>query len=491
MSDFGLTPNGFVVKRLDDIKTDLETDIKATFGEVRVDPDSVMGQLIGTFVKPLADVWELMEAVYHSQYPASAEGIALDNVVQFNGLTRLASTPSHADVVMYSDTLPTTVPEGTLIAVVDTGEEFSLESDTTIALDNVIHARIAITGVHIEDYTVQINAQNYTYSCPSGALPEAAIAAALAVAINADPTNGITASDGSTAPDQGVLDIKVTDLLSAAAVSIIAGHLDYEVIGSNGHFSSSSVGAVIAVSGTLTEIRQPVSGLTAVNNLLDAVLGRAPETDIELRERRRDSLQVVGAATVDAIRSRILQQVEGVTSVSVFENNTDDFDPPGDPLGRPPHSVHCVVVGGDDAAVAEKIWQVKAAGIATYGDTLVEVEDSMGMKHNIRFDRPTVKYFWARMDITKYGEEDFPLDGAIQIQNAIAAYGQTLQVGNDIIYQRLFAPIYSVPGVADAALEIAITDDLTPPSTWYQVNQSISATGIADFDTDRITVNVL
>jgi uncharacterized phage protein gp47/JayE len=134
------------------------------------------------------------------------------------------------------------------------------------------------------------------------------------------------------------------------------GTVDVECIAQNS-------GAVQANAGTLNIIVTPVTGWDSVVNSSDAEQGEPIEIDAALRLRRRQSLQVVGAAAVDAIRSRLINDVDGVVDAFVFENesNLPDAD------GRPPKSIHCVVAGGTAIDIANKIWQVKAGGIETAG----------------------------------------------------------------------------------------------------------------------------
>ena len=78
----GLTSTGFTKKTLQEIREDLQAALRAAFGDdINLDADSVFGRLVDNFAKPLADVWEALEAVYHSQYPSTAEGVALDNAL--------------------------------------------------------------------------------------------------------------------------------------------------------------------------------------------------------------------------------------------------------------------------------------------------------------------------------------------------------------------------------------------------------------------------
>src|SRR5690242_4915671 len=89
---FGLTPLGFNAMRLADVKQALENAFIARFGDINLDPQSVFGQEIGVLSKSFADMWENLEEVYFSQYPNSASGVSLDNVVQLNGITRIPAS---------------------------------------------------------------------------------------------------------------------------------------------------------------------------------------------------------------------------------------------------------------------------------------------------------------------------------------------------------------------------------------------------------------
>ena len=91
----GLTPNGFEKKTLAEIKSELEDAFRAVFGIfINLLPGSVLATIIGIFAERESLIWDLAEDVYNSQYPDSADGVNLDNVVAINGITRLAATKS-------------------------------------------------------------------------------------------------------------------------------------------------------------------------------------------------------------------------------------------------------------------------------------------------------------------------------------------------------------------------------------------------------------
>lgn len=162
---FGLTPQGFKAKRLPDIQSDYRNQLLAEFGEINLDPQSIFGQLIGVLSKPMADLWENMEDVYFSQYPNSAEGISLDNVVQLNAITRLAAQQTKVTAVC-SGLEGTLINQGALARIPDTGAVFFCQQDSFITRANSASATVQVAAAAPQAYTVILNNQAITYSLP-------------------------------------------------------------------------------------------------------------------------------------------------------------------------------------------------------------------------------------------------------------------------------------------------------------------------------------
>ncbi|MBK8202418.1 MAG: hypothetical protein IPK68_08950 [Bdellovibrionales bacterium] len=57
-------------------------------------PETVFGQIVGIFSDREAEIWELIEDVYHSQYPDDAEGVSLYNAAALNGIEIIDSAKS-------------------------------------------------------------------------------------------------------------------------------------------------------------------------------------------------------------------------------------------------------------------------------------------------------------------------------------------------------------------------------------------------------------
>lgn len=452
----GLSSSGFDAKRLPEIQTELAEAFSLSFGEIDTSADSVFGQIIGVLSKPLADLWEQMEQVYFSQYPDTASGVPLDYAVALSGITRNPATFSQGTVALKGDD-GTVVPALTQIAQKSTGILFQTVADATITLTNAIKVTVNIeTVTEGHWYFVVANSEPCAYQAVFGDTKEDVVAGLLAL-VETNLYAFATASNKDHATGSFTL-TALTGSVSFTIYSTTAGNVTTSEITwwTPVDIIALDKGAISAPEGTLIEIVNAVAGLDAVYNFtdidLDSGMGRAIESDSALRLRRLETLKSTGAGTVEAIRSRLLNDVVGVVNAYVFENVTD-----GTVGGRPPHSIECVVAGGADQAIAEEIWLVKAGGIKTYGHVgPFTVIDSQGNNQSVYFSRPFERKAWVFCFITKTNEELFPTGGDVQIQGNIIDYGNSLILGNDIFYQRFFSPIYDVSGIASADLYISV-----------------------------------
>lgn len=71
----------------------------------------------------------------------------------------------------------------------------------------------------------------------------------------------------------------------------------------------------------------------------------------------------------ESIRSYLLQHVENIISVNVYENYTDTVDSEG----RLPHSIEVIAEGGKDDDIAYGILARRAGGIQTNGECFCPV----------------------------------------------------------------------------------------------------------------------
>jgi uncharacterized phage protein gp47/JayE len=452
---YGVTPTGFVMKPLVAIKADLEGAYRASYGqEIDLSPAGPMGLEIGINAERIAEVWQLAQAVYSSEYPDSATGVPLDEVASITGTTRLPATYSTVPAVLIG-TPGTVVGSGRVVGVVNAGARFATDSSATLA---TVLARL---GTHAYVPGDLIAVAGKIYAC-SVAGTSAAGAPAFGTA--ADLTDGTAHW------------CYVGTGTAAAAVACAA----------------QSTGPLVAPTQTLTVILTPVAGLASVSNYADATLGRNIESDAALRERREQELRAEGNAALDSIRAKLLE-VAGVVSVTVFENQGDVINADG----VPPHSIEALVLGGDTAAICKVIFDTKAGGIGTAGSTGTYVIDAQGASHLVNFSRPTQVPVYVSATLTKQ-PSGYPADGDAEVAAAIVAFANGsladaagvpvnpggYRTGDDVVTSKLYTPIELVSGIYDVT-SIRVGLAASPGSS---ANIAIGPRALAVFDTARIVV---
>lgn len=243
---------------------------------------------------------------------------------------------------------------------------------------------------------------------------------------------------------------------------------------------AETAGLIRANANTIRTIATPVSGWVGVTNALDAVPGANDESDPQLRRRRALEIRAGGSSPLDAVRVA-LRQVDDVTQVRVYENTTAhvDFD------GRPPHSIDCLVVGGDDQAVAEAIWAAKAGGIQAWGATGRTVVDASGESRVVGFSRPSTVNVWVDVTVER-DPAVYPTTAALLAVAgpALAALGDLLEIGAPVRVEALRSTVFRLPGVIDVP-SIRLGRAASPTGT---TNLAIGRRELADLDSSRVTV---
>lgn len=470
---FGLTEDGFRPKRLQDIKEGIETALIDRFTIVDVSAESVVGQLVGIFSKEHADLWEQLSNVYSAQHPSESSGIHLDYTAEYNGLTRLEALSSQV-LIGCQGTKGTVISLGTQVRSTLTDDLFTCKSEGIITDEDLLKIYVTIeTLVDSTWYIITINGTDvYQINSGVGSTKEN-IADALVYNINVDPTAVITALH------LGNGYMMLTSKSTATFDTLVDSNMFYYT---PIPFESIEREAIVVTPNILTEIETPLGGLDNVNNFEEGVKGRDQEEDAEFRIRRAQSLQAVGAGNLEAIVARIQDDIEGVTVVKGFENREDVPDLEG----RPPHSIHIVVEGGDEQEIGDLLWLIKGGGIQTFGEVDVNVLDSNGDIQVMHFSRPVSVDIWVKADLTLYDEEIFPGDGEAQVKNKILEYGNTFTIGLDVMPDRFIGYIMQVPGIGQVSVSVKAAE-LDP---WVSFPLSIGDNEIAVFALSRIEVTI-
>jgi uncharacterized phage protein gp47/JayE len=455
---YGLGAGGFVRMRLPEIRRAIFDELRARTGQTFDEtPDSLTGQFVAIFSEREASLWELAEAVYLSAYPATATGIALDYAVSYAGVTRIQPSPSSTRLVLVG-TQGATVEIGSVVESTYLAEgeavpaRFALTADALITRDAAAYLALRVPDpVTVgQVFTVTYNGSLVSYTTVTGDTGTP-VTIALRDAILA--LGGVAISNGPAL----VITSPTTFQVAWSATWDLLG------LGSPAPAEALSPGPVVAPAGSLTRIITVTPGWDAVQQPNTATLGTLLETDEELRSRYATGVYRLGAGTVPSIRANLEQDIDGLTSLAVYENTTDATD--GD--GRPPHSVEVVIEGGDDDAISAALYRLKPAGIQAYGNTAAPYTDDSGFEHDIRFSRPEDRMVWLRATLTTTTEEPVPGDVAARAQRALVAAGGELEVGEDVLLQRIAAAVFAATsGVARVDLT-AVVSATTPSSGAY------------------------
>lgn len=470
-----LTTEGFDRPRLNELKTDLDARFTEALGPVNTNPDSVAGQIIGILAAALDDAYEVLQNTYDSMYPFSAEGTSLDGAVSFVGLERLAAAPTVVTAIAYGAE-STLVPAGALARAID-NRQYATTADTVIGRSSSGDVLIEVGSVQsAANYQIIANGVSHLYLSDADAT-DAEIVAGLAALFDA--------ADFQATVEGTALRLRAADLFSSFTLTVDS-KLVITLLGTPVVFTALETGAHVLPANSLTRIDSSVVGWDEVNNLVAGATGRSVETDEQLRERHANSVRVTGAATAQAIRSRMLAEVDSVTYCAIYENRTNTVDA----FGLPAHSFEAVVQGGSDQAVADKLFEVKPAGIETFGNTDILTMDENGDVQQCSFSRPADRFAWVRVSVNAlYPEEVLSAEVAAAIKSAVVQYASSINIGEDIITQRFYGPIYAATeGIGSITVEAAVTALITDPPAYSTNNVPLARAELALFDETRVQV---
>lgn len=481
MPAFQVTAAGFETPRLPEARARVVEVWRSAFGEnAQVDAATPDGLIVDTLALLVALTWEGIGGVWSRSFFQSADGVALDLLLDLFARRRFAASSTRVDLVWYG-TDGTAIGSSSVAADPTTAERFATTVAGEIGEDGVCWVVTIDTVDDSQDYALTVDGNPYIYTS-DGSATGAEIVAGLVAELQA---GGFDAFGVVTQTDVPIVVIERASGFAAPTVD----DGDMTVIPATRiPARAQNNGPVGATAGTVTFAITVISGVTGVVNPEDGLVGRLQETDAELRARHLLALSSAGRATPEAIRARLLDDVEGVTFARVVENESNTTDS----AGRPPHSFETYVIGGDDDEIAQSIWESKPAGIRAYGSTVVQVSDSLGTAHAVGFSRPTTLYGHLRVTITPgegYPTVGTPTDTARRaIADYLAAAGAP-QLGVDFYRFALGLPVaQAVPGVAGLLVETDATAAPGDVPSFSNADLAVAEGEILDWDIDRITV---
>ena len=469
MAEYGITEKGFNTKRLDTIITEIHADLKEGWGvDTTINEQSFLNSFIKSVAVQIATAWELGQDVYYSQYPSTAEGINLDNAMQFGGVTRLENQRTIYPIACTGND-GTNILYGTLIRSVTTpAKDFQALAQSMISRENF---RKIVLGVVVDSedtaYKIDIDGAVYAYARTEGDTAESILA-------------GLTVTASG---NQLILESVIPQSSYKATLS---DNITVSKVTSNILFESTEYGNITVPTRMITVIVKNVDGLDSVINDITPTAGRLEESDIAARQSYIKRIAIRSQNIIDGIIADIYQNVDGVLSVTGKENYSHEFDSDG----RPPHCFEIMVDGGDDSEIAQIIYQRKCPGIRAYGSTSVDIADKYGNIINIGFSRPTYQYVWLRITLVRNPDEVLAPNYAALAQSAIMDNVEEYSLGAKIILQKFLKYLYAnLTGVEFITIKGAVTDTDTEAPTEYTLDViEMMSRQKALFDAMRIEV---
>ena len=483
MPDYGITKTGMHIKRLDTIMDEIHKDLTDGFGvNTKLNPESYLNVLVTCFADKIAELWEFGASIYHASYPSSAEGINLDNCMQYSGVVRKLAARSYYPIHCKGID-GTELATGTMIAsVTNPVKRFYLNEANTISRTQFNKAAIKALSYADGDYTIGINNNIFLYHAENATSKTDILNGLKAAVTDVNYTATVDSENEQLVIECVNIEANNTMVLSdnlttGWVVSIIT-------------FVSEEVGDIVMQDNTITNIVTAVTGLESVTNISKHTPGRLRETDSELRTAYLKRVFNLSSRMCDSIASSLLQNVSGVKTVAVYENDTNVTDS----WGRPPHSVEAVVEGGGDAEIAREILKTKAAGIQTHGSVTVNVPDAYDSTIPVHFNRPTPVYCWFSVSITQSNDEALPPNYADLIENCIIDQIESTSAGSDVTPQKWMSKIYAAcTGIAYIDIKIATeteSDSIPQTSGYAKRLVSISPREKAVTDAGRIAISL-
>ncbi len=279
---------------------------------INVDDDTSLGQVNQIMANQIALTNEGIQDVYDQRDINKAEGKALDDNVSWLGITRQSAAPTFGEVNFTGDD-NTTIVAGSLVQNDSTGDNYSVDATFSISSIAARAFNFKVLTLATGTYTVTIQGIDYDYAATVPTDTETIIIDALVALV--DAVSGLSATTTGTGVDiTAVVTVDAnTDILAAVSSNQVISQVTSASI-----VTGVVTGSIPAPANTIVNILTPTGGWTSVNNPNQLTIGRAEETDAELRERAIGFTASTGTATVRAISSAVLQET-GVASVAINE----------------------------------------------------------------------------------------------------------------------------------------------------------------------------
>lgn len=177
------------------------------------------------------------------------------------------------------------------------------------------------------------------------------------------------------------------------------------------NFQAAIPGAQLTTPNTITIPVTIVLGVVSVNNPTTyTTLGVNEESDAALKIRRQKSVSLASQGYLSGLLAA-LENIPGVTSAFVYENNTSITDVDG----VPGHTIWVIVAGSGSAAnIAQAIYTKRNAGCGMFGTISFNVVQVDGTNFSVFWDDVVTVNLFTRFTATSINGTTAPNIGTIR-----------------------------------------------------------------------------
>ena len=170
-------------------------------------------------------------------------------------------------------------------------------------------------------------------------------------------------------------------------------------------FAAVDPGEILTVPNTIQTPVTVVLGVSSVNNPTTyTTLGINEESDADLKIRRSKSVSLASQGYLAGLLAQ-LENLEGMNSAFVYENNTGSTDSDG----VPGNSIWVIVSGtSTDEDIANAIYQKRNAGCGMFGSEVYFVTQVDGSMFQINWDNVLTETLFIVFTATSIDGEELP-----------------------------------------------------------------------------------
>ena len=439
-----IAENGLKPTSLDDLLKQCEVALKNTYGyDINLDTDSPLGQLYRVLCTPANDLRELLYDIATTFDPDTARETYLSRLCAITGTTRRVPKPSKLKMIEAYASFANfgQILKPGIQAHPSNRPDAIFATDAHLTFDTVSQSIPTTENFYAEYEDKKTELINITEN-PSEAFKKA-----------------LNKFDNISLIDCGISDNNIKVIYKTLNPSQIKPPIlikteEGEEIESP--LSSECWAYTQMTSLNNGEIKAPYNsdwkligtipqGLKGFRNNLEAELGVNPEPDHELRIRREQELRKKDTSSIPGIR-RTLAELPGVKNVIVRQNRSTAHDKflalPGDLETIPPNHIAVIVQGGEDAKIAETLFQCTGGGVHTYAkpkldtsgrDLNLHFVTHEGYSYEVRFSRPETTIIELQADLFfPYLDDGLKMKALSQFQKGLDEYAKSLENGEDI-----------------------------------------------------------